>query len=550
VATTKFRSEARARARGLLRAAAIGALAVLLLLGCKARSGPSPAPSAVPPPPPAPAGLVAELVAPSPATLYGSLRALVASRTPLLPESPELALATVLGLPPQAAAAVLLDRPLVGAAVAQTAGPELSFVVACRVKSGAELAVVLAGRGAPRPGAPALGVVDDWLIVANDAAAASAVGPYVARVLGARPPPAEALTVEVRETALRGAVISTLRAKWSESRAALSALAAQARKSAGRPADFGDPEAMLLSADERVASLLGLLESSRRLGLTLTSGEGRVTLGVELEPAPGGAAEKVVQSLPVGDLAPLLALPGDTVAGVLLRTNEAELETLADESDAGASGPFWSRLTPKDAAALRRALGQAAKGYGTTTAFGLLRNKAFVLESSLRDAAAFQAAAPELTRALRLPPLRDAFGALLGKLDPRESVVKLPGLDSPLHRVTLAPARPPEKSTEWWWGIRGRTLLVVSSAEPSATFATLLQEPAAETLARNTALAGMVERRAKAALAFYADLAVLDAAAVPAPALFVYGRRERSMRLELELSNAAASQLLARTALP
>ncbi len=518
---------------------------MFLLLGCKGRPGPSPAPSAAPPPPPAPAGLVADLVVSSPRVLYGALRSLVVSRAPLLAASPELMLASVLGLPPQAAGALLLDRPLVGAAVLREGGASLSFVGACRVKSGAELAQVLAAR-TPLPGAPALGVVDDWLVVADEPKALSVVGPYVVRTLGARPPPAEALTVEVREAALRGAASASLRAQWTQSRSALSALAAQARSSEGRPADFGDPAAILLAADERVATLLGVLESSQRLRLALTLAEGALGLGLELEPLPGGPAEKVTLALPTGDFAPLLALPRDTVAGVLFRTDEAELDALATETDAGANSPFWASLPAREVTPLKSAIAEAAKSFGTSSAFGLLRDRTFVLTSSLRDPGAFERASPALIRALRLPAVREPLGALLGKVEPSESQSELVGLDSPLHKLTIVPRRAAAKGSEWWWGIRASTLLVAGAPEPSTTFGRLVEGAPAHTLAADATVAAMARRRVPSALAVYAELSMLEPAAGPAPMLFAWGRRERTLRVELELSNAAASRLLAR----
>jgi hypothetical protein len=459
-------------------------------------------------------------------------------------------LATVLGLPAQAAGALLLDRPLVGAAVLREGSASLSFVGACRVKSGAELAQVLAGRAAP-PGAPALGVVDDWLVVADEPKALSSVGPYVARTLGARPVPSEALTIEARESALRGAASASLRAQWTASRAALSALAVQARASEGRPADYGDPAAILLAADERVATLLGVLESSQRLTLALTLVDSGLAPGLELEPSLGGAAEAATLALPSGDFTPLLALPRDTVAGVLWRTNEAELNALATEAgatepDAGASNPFWAGLPAKEAAPLKRALAEAAKGFGTSFAFGLLPDKTFALTSALRDPAAFERAAPGLTRALRLPPVREPLGTLLGKIEPSERQRKLPGLDSPLHQLTLVPKRGAEQGSEWWWGIRERTLLVAGAPEPAATFKKLVESAPADTLAANSGVAAMARRRVSAALAVYAELSLLEPNAGPAPLLFAWGRRERTLRLELELSNAAASRLLRR----
>jgi hypothetical protein len=482
---------------------------------------------------------------PSPSALYGGLRSLAASRAPMLPTSPELAFASVLGLPPQVAGALLLDRPLVGAAVVPEGAVSPAWVGACRVKSGAELSQVLAGRTAA-PGAPALGVVDDWLIVATDPKDVKSFGPYLARTLGARPAPVEALVIEVREAALRGPATAVVRRAWTEARASLSVLAGQARESAGRPADFGDPGTILLAADERVAALLGLLESSRRLRLALTLGEAWLALGLELDPAPGGAAERAALALPAGDLAPLLALPEDSVAGVLLRMNEADLDAFANEGDAGASGAFWSRLAPQDAAALRRAVGQAAKSFGTTSVLGLLRDKSFVLTSVLREPASFERAAPELTRALRLPAIREPLAPLLGKIDARETQTKFDGLDSPLRRLSVARATQREKGSEWWWGIRAGTLLLAGAPDPSATFSKLVKALPADTLARHATLLAMAGRRSPSALALYADLAMLEAAPAPAPALFTYGRREKSMRLELELSNAAASSLLAR----
>jgi hypothetical protein len=169
-----------------------------------------------------------------------------------------------------------------------------------------------------------------------------------------------------------------------------------------------------------------------------------------------------------------------------------------------------------------------------------------VLTSALREPALFERAVPGLTRALRLPAVREPFGSLFGKISARESQAKLAGLDSPLHRLSVVPEKPSEKTSEWWWGVRTGTLLVAGAADPSATFGKLVEARPADTLAQQPTLTAMAGRRSPSALALYADLAVLDAASVPAPLLFAYGRRERAIRLELELSNAAASSLLTR----
>jgi hypothetical protein len=282
------------------------------------------------------------------------------------------------------------------------------------------------------------------------------------------------------------------------------------------------------------------------LKLALTLVESGLALGLELEPSPGGAAETATLALPSGDFAPLLALPRDTVAGVLWRTSEAELNALATEADAGTSNRFWAGLPAKEAAPLKRAIAEAAKGFGTSSAFGLLPDKTFALTSALRDPAAFARAAPGLTRALRLPPVREPLGALLGKLEPSERQGKLPGLDSPLHQLTLVPQRGAEKGSQWWWGIRESTLLVTGAPEPAVTFTKLVEGAPADTLAANPGVAAMARRRVPSALAVYAELSLLEPKAGPAPLLFACGRRERTLRLELELSNAAASRLLRR----
>ncbi len=538
MATTKFRSDGRARgAFGSGRSLGAAVSLALALLGCKAR----PAPVSLRPEPPlpvAPAGLAVTLSVPNLTALYAGVRALGGARASALPQSPELALAAVFGLPVQAASALLLEQPAAGAFVLGAEGAP-SFVLACRVRSGSELVVALGKGGAPAWRATsdaasglttltakdgsAFGVVGDRLVFASAPAALDGAGAYVARVLAARPPAESALRLDVVAAAFPR-LASLLGARWQAARASLASLAASARAEAGRPADFADPQTLLAFGDEAVRGLASRVGSSRAATLTLMLPPARAELAFELEPVPGSVADAELQKSATGSLEPLLALPGESVLGVLSR----------------ASSPTGTARAPDDHS-FEAALALAGRGLGETTVIGLLPDESAVMESDLGDAGALEQSEKGLVAGVNTPELRAVLAPFLGKGSARARTDRMIGFDAPVHHVVFPPARAGANAPELAWGVRGHEVLAAFGARGAAALASLVNRERTSTLASEPEVAAAAARRTAASFAALANLGGL--AGAPAYVLLACGKRGVAARFELELNGAAASFL-------
>lgn len=556
VATTKSRSEGRAcGAFGSPRSLSAAVALTLVLAGCRARPAPA-STRAEPPVPAAPADLAATLSVPNLAALYASARALGGARTSSLPQSPELALAAGVGLPVQAASALVLDQPAAGALLVAESGAA-SAVFACRVRSGRELVLALSGGAAPARHAnvdaasglttlvgsdgSAFGVVGDWLVLASTTDALASAGPYVARVLGARPAAADALRVDVPAAAFPR-LVKLLGARWQTLRASLASLAASARADAGRPADFADPKTILGFSDELVKRLVARVAASRAATFTLALPPARAELALDLEPLPGSAAEVELQKLVTGSFEPLLALPRATVLGVLSRAASPSGGSDEPAASGALSNMLSAGLPAKNDRSLEATLALAARGLGETTSVGLLPDETAVVESGVADSAALEQAEKGLVTAVNTPELRAPLAAFLGSGLVREHTERVPGLDTPVHRIAF-PARAGATAPELAWSVRDRALLAAFGAKGAAALATLATTPSSATLAAEPELAAAATRRTSAAFAVAANLGGL--AGVPAYALLACGKHEGAARFELEL-NAAAVGFLGR----
>ncbi|HTQ05686.1 MAG TPA: hypothetical protein VMI54_17610 [Polyangiaceae bacterium] len=505
--------------------------------------------------PAAPADLAATLSLPNPAAFYAGIRTLGGARVSALPNSPELALAAGLGLPVQAASALVLDRPAAGALLAAESGAT-AVVVAFQVRNGRELVLSLSGGATPArrttvdtksglttltaPDGSAFGVLGDWLVLASTPDALDTAGPYVTRVLGARSAAASGLRVDFVSAAFPR-LASVITARWQALRASLAELADKARAEAGRPADFADPQLILGFAEDVVHRTGARIASSRAATFTLELGADRAELAFELEPAPGSSAASELASSVTGPLDPLLALPRDTVLGLVSRQppppNAAEA--------APPEGPVESVLDAKlggiDKTTLRDTVALLARGVGETTVVGLLPDETVVLEGDLRDAGALEQAERSVVAGLNAPELRAELTPFFGKRVVRTRTERVPGFDAPIHHVVLPLAKPGEREPELAWGVHGQALFATLGRAEGASFAALASAPSTSTLGADLELRAAAARRNPASFAAMANLSGL--AGAPAYVLFAYGKRGKAARLELELDGAAPSFL-------
>lgn len=505
---------------------------------------------AEPPVPEAPADLAATLSVPSIAALYAGVRALVPSRAGALPASPELASAAGLGLPLPVANALVLERPAAGALLVGDGGAA-ELVVACPLRSGRELLLSL-GSGTPAleptvdaksglstftaTDGAAFGILGDWLVLATTPHALGAAGPYVARVLASRPPAASALRVDVVAAAFPR-LARALSARWQATRALLASLAARAQADAGRPADFADPEVILKLADSTVASVAAHVASSRAASLTLSFGPARAELALELTPAAGGSASAALARSVTGSLEPLLALPRETVVGVLARAPEQAPPANETVAAGALASVLASKLPANEQSSFASVFALLARGLGKTTVLGLLPDASAVAESELGDADALAHAELGLVAAVNAPAARGPLAPFFGKRPVHVRADDVAGFDGPVHRVVFPVARGGERDPELAWGLRAHEVFATLGHHDTSALAALASEPPPATLGADPELRAAAQRHPDAAFAVAANLGAL--AGAPAHLLFACGKHGEAERFELELGGAA-----------
>ena len=213
---------------------------------------------------------------------------------------------------------------------------------------------LLTNKVAPESAKLALGVLGNYLLVARQPADLYALGPYVVRTVSRAPAPKEDVALEIPEKALAGPVLDEVRALRGRSEGAAAALL---------PISEMLDTASTVFADSAGARLVLRFEPSVV--------HGRVTV----TPKPGaGPASKVVADLAVGDVKPLLDLPGGTSLGLLWRESaSARVENAGKQADALAR-LLGSDVTAEERAAVSSALRATAEARGDWQALGVAFN--------------------------------------------------------------------------------------------------------------------------------------------------------------------------------
>jgi hypothetical protein len=531
--------------------------------GCSREEAPAPAPKSPEIPVVAPVGIVAELEVPEPRRLWASLRKLGGSRAAFLPSSFELALFSLLELPPRAAGYLRPDTPLVGVVLLRPGTPATA-VLAVRATSGAELVRELtSGSEAPlrverdaspvallvgRPDSSVLGVVDDWLLVGRDASALRAAGAYLARGVGARRPRTDPLTLRIEGSALAGPISAGLREHWAALRGELAEKDRAARKLHGRAPDFADPAAVLGLADGVVASTLELAASTEHATLTLEPESEHVELRVSLVPRKDGALARFAEGLAVGPLDPLLELPNGVLFAVLSRSSDAELARAAETPADAVRAVLGPRLAEKDAAPLAEALANYHRGRGAVTAFGLLADGSAFLRQTVREPKELERGLSGLVRLLSIPALAEPLEPIIGKLTAPPSAARIAGLDGRVQRAELTRRSSGEKLEVLSYVRRANASTVMARRATDVVFA--LERPAEGSLASASGLPTLARDRVPSAFALYANLPSAGAPPPPAPALGLLGKDGQTAVLELALSAPACAALLERFGSP
>lgn len=414
----------------------LGVAALLALAACRSKEAPQPAASATVAEVPAPAALIAELSIGNPKETWQRARLLGGSYAQALPSSLPVLLATSLSLPPSAAGNLDESVPVVGVLLSRKDAAEPDVVIGMHVVSGAELVASLTlGDGAkfrrvelqprvvrllPAPGAPefngALGVSGNYLLMATGVSALNDAGRFVAETVSKRARKEAGLTLRATESVLTGALARRLREGWQARRAALSERDRAERDAKGRAPDFADPQVLLAGADNTVESWLSVLESSREATLSLTPEAERLRAELTLTPAPDGAAALLSRELVVGDAAPLLQMPADTAAALLMR-GDAQANGAGPNLGESVAQLFGGRLSVDQTARLVKAFEGFSKSRRGATVIGFLPGPApaLLISCELAEGGDFPQAFADVLSLLELPPVSGFLAGSVGK---------------------------------------------------------------------------------------------------------------------------------------
>ena len=314
--------------------------------GCCGAGGPAAGTtaSAPLPPLPAPADLAVECVLPTPDESWEKARAQIGGAAAFLPRSAGGLVAVTLHFPMAVSEAIDGRSPAVCAAsLANEPGAVPRFVTGIHLRwpdrlldgltKGAEARFdavtdpathieVLKARD-PKDAVMAAGVLGHYLLVAARAEDLTALGPYVARTMptrakdfptsgvrlgtaaapGAAPPPEPVdLLARVPAAALGGPIAAATTRTWTR-------LTERLAEKLPIPAPFTD----------QGRAALAVLPDLEGAELRVILGERSTRIEATAPLRKGSPGESLARSLATGDLAPLLALPGDTLAAALLR---------------------------------------------------------------------------------------------------------------------------------------------------------------------------------------------------------------------------------------
>ncbi|MFT3767664.1 MAG: hypothetical protein QM820_19590 [Minicystis sp.] len=418
------------------------ALALLSAGACSSNGGPDAGAAASSAealtPVPAPAGLLADLYVAQPAATWTKVRSSVGGPAVFLPQSFGGLAATLAGLPITAAPEIDEGVPVVGAALRQGKGP-LQVAVGIHVKAGdrfvdqltrgegarfnatvdpASRVTLLTDKVNPESAHVALGVLGNYLLVAQKPADSTALGPYVVRTLPTRPAPKEEIALELPEAALAGPALDYAREMRGRSEGATAALV---------------PVGGMLD------SLIGLLGDAKQARITFdfdTVVHGRATITPKEGNGPGS---KLVTGLAVGDAKPLLDLPETTTLGILWRESAAGRAESAPKQADALGRLLAGDVKPEDAEAIKAALTAEAEARGDWQAIGVAFNgtgPTAMVRAPVSDAEKMRKALKQLVDLAALPAVKKRLTDLSLKLTVDKAVVE--NLAGDVTRVRLA----------------------------------------------------------------------------------------------------------------
>ncbi|UQA58983.1 hypothetical protein [Polyangium aurulentum] len=393
---------------------------------------------------PAPAGLIADMFVPNPDAAWGKARAAVGGPALFLPGTAGGLAATMLGLPVAAGGEIDGGVPVVGAIVENPAGGQPHAALGLHVRAGDKLVdMVTKGEAArfvariddkttmtllePKGGGQrpvVMGVLGNYLLVAQTSQELLDIGPYVARTLPGAKMPKDDVSLELPSTALAGPIAKGLRGSWDKLKPKEVPGGAQG---ASLPSPIG-------GMVEALIAILGDLDHAR-IAVNMDDKAARVRL---VGTPKAGAGAKSVEAMTVGDPRRMLELPAETEVALSLRDSAAVRVSDAKNYAAAITRALGPETPPDDGRAIEAALVAMAEGRGDSFTAGLSllpTGPAAYVRSEVSDGDKLGKALEDLTGLVKLPSVKAYLGEAAVDVSTGKAVVE--GMGGDVRRVRL-----------------------------------------------------------------------------------------------------------------
>lgn len=564
-----------------LRARVVMCLALLALIisGCKDkgdRDGGADAAARLAPPP---AGLLAELFVSTPDTTYQRVRGKVGGPAALLPATFPALVVTLLGLPPQLAEQIDANLPAVGVVIDTAPGREPDVVIGVHLRNEGKVREVLATgpqaaydlrkdtsgvtlveRKVKDPQAFAsMGLADNYLIASKTQDGLILAGAYVSRTLPTRPVPSAELTVTARNQALSGPLQTRLRNAWAEYKREGERRDEEMRKEhGGRAPDYGDPTAALADLDGKVRRLLDVLGDLDEARLETTTDDAGAHSKVIMVPrANGTVATREIQSLVVGDTAPLQEMPAGAVVAMLSRDSEELRKVGAKDQADGLANVLGDRISADHRKKVSQVLDTLAASRGDWLGAAVTwgpKEQSLLIRGEVKDTAALDKSIAQVFEIARLPGLQEPIERVAGKLAFGKQTTA--GSVRNVHvkrEVVSKPKEPPSKSEfDIRWDTTAPVFSVVATPDAKA-WAASREKDKGPTIGTEPMLANALKPLGnEASFVFMVQPARLSTLLSPravepketaAPVVFSYGRAKADGWFRLDLPYGVLADL-------
>jgi hypothetical protein len=381
---------------------------------------------------PAPAGLLADVIMPTPNASWGKLQRGIGGAVGILPASAGGIICAGAGLDPFIASEIDGAAPIYGAIAGDPA--DASFVVAMKLldlrKARAVLVdgdtaryssrdaggmTELVAKGQGRDPAVAVGLSPNgYLLIGRRAEDLGNLAPYVTRTLPKRPLPAEgALVFDVPRAAIGSLIKPKLDGLWATAKLFLLREDDRMRRDhGGRAPDFGDPKAIVGAVDAWITRRIAVVGDLEKMRIAVDVIEDGISLVSTMTPAAGGGpAAKWTDAMKLGDVAPLASLPATSAAALLVRDSEEDRADQAREIEKAVTSALGSRLADPDAKKLHDVVDDFTKARGEvlTSALAWDDPQGMSLRGPVRDTDTASRAVRGAVELARVAPFKELF---------------------------------------------------------------------------------------------------------------------------------------------